>query len=74
MVRSVGWKVVFASVLITGHAAAQVPWESPMFLAPNSPPGLGVFLVDYDFRPRDNIGVMAMWRPDEAVPSVVEGP
>ncbi len=64
MVRSVGWTVVLAAMLIPGRAAAQVPWDSPLFLAPNSPPGLGVFIVDYDFRPRDNIGVMAMWRPE----------
>jgi hypothetical protein len=44
----------------TAPAAAQVPWESPILLAPNSPGGLGIFLVEPTRA--GGLGVLGTWR------------
>ncbi len=57
---------VLLALLVPAAATGQVPWDSPLFVAPNSPAGLGIFLVEYDFSRQDDLGVMAMIRPQEA--------
>lgn len=52
---------------LAAPAAGQVAWDAPMLMAPNSPAGLGIFLVEVD-GPRidgqeeDGIGGLATWR------------
>jgi hypothetical protein len=41
-------------------ATGQVAWESPLFVAPGSPAGWAVYLVDP--APGDGIGVLTSWR------------
>jgi hypothetical protein len=41
-------------------AEGQVAWDGPLFVAPGSPAGMGVFLVDP--APGRGIGVLATWR------------
>jgi hypothetical protein len=50
--------VVAASAVAT-PAQAQVAWDSPMVLPPNTPDGIGIFLLDTD---GGGIGVSAIWR------------
>jgi hypothetical protein len=60
--RMRGWAgavaLVAASVMAT-PAGAQVAWDSPMVLPPNTPDGLGIFLLDTH---GGGIGVMGLWR------------
>jgi hypothetical protein len=42
-----------------GEARAQVAWDSPLFVAPASPAGWGIYLVDASY---GGIGVMTTWR------------
>ncbi|MEZ4414250.1 MAG: hypothetical protein R3E10_00695 [Gemmatimonadota bacterium] len=61
--RVVAAALVFASVCVA-RLEAQVGWDSPMLLAPDSPGGLQVFLVDPDAS--DGVGAMALWRRSRA--------
>ena len=61
-----GWGGV---ALLTALAAApgaqaQVAWDSPMLLAPGSPGGWGIHIMDTD--PGDGIGVMGTYRSSPA--------
>ena len=40
-------------------AEAQVAWDAPMLVAPGSPPGLGIHLVDPE---GDGVGALVTWR------------
>lgn len=46
------------------RAQAQVAWETPLLVAPESPAGWGVFLVDPS--PGEGVGVMTSWRGSSA--------
>ena len=48
----------------TQEARAQVAWDSPFFVAPASPAGWGIYLVDA--AKRGGIGVMTTWRASDA--------
>ena len=49
-----------AMTLAAVPADAQVAWDAPLFLSPQTPVGLGIYLVDPG--PSDGIGVLATWR------------
>ena len=40
----------------------QVAWDGPLMVAPNSPAGWGIYLVDPSPGPGDGIGVLTTWR------------
>jgi hypothetical protein len=48
------------------NAAAQAPWESPQLLAPASPEGVGLYIVDWGLGPGDGVGLMLAWRGQPA--------
>lgn len=50
--------------LLVPGARAQVAWESPLLVGPNSPAGLGIHLTDP--WPGSGIGAMATWRTSSA--------
>lgn len=43
-------------------ARAQVHWDGPLLLAPDTPAGWGIYLVDPGPGPGDGIGVLSTWR------------
>ncbi|MEX0842750.1 MAG: hypothetical protein WD960_12245 [Gemmatimonadota bacterium] len=51
-------------LLATSPGAAQVAWDSPLMVAPNTPAGWGVYLVDP--YPGSGIGVLSTWRASTA--------
>ena len=51
---------------VAGPAAAQAPWDSPRMLAPRSPAGLGLIVVDWGLDPGDGVGALLTWRADPA--------
>lgn len=51
---------VLAVALFATPARAQVAWDTPMFVAPSTPTGWGLYLVDP--APGDGIGFMGTWR------------
>jgi hypothetical protein len=59
---------LLAGILLCSAAAeegqAQVAWDSPFFVAPASPAGWGIYLVDA--AKRGGIGVMTTWRATDA--------
>jgi hypothetical protein len=59
-------KALFPLVILTfvalsaGPAEGQLPWDAPILVSPQTPPGWGVYLVDPEF---DNgIGFLTTWR------------
>lgn len=67
--RRTAWGAIalFLSVLgVPAQLGAQVPWESPMMLAPGSPPGLGLLFVDFGLAPNDGMGGLLTWRNQSA--------
>ncbi len=56
----------FAQLAVPRPVLAQVPWESPMLLAPAAPSGLGIFFVDFGLSPNDGIGGLVTWRSEDA--------
>ncbi|MSR22138.1 MAG: hypothetical protein EXR92_01125 [Gemmatimonadetes bacterium] len=48
------------ALFIAVPAAAQVAWDAPLMVAPSTPLGWGVYLVDPS--PGNGIGVMGTWR------------
>jgi hypothetical protein len=59
-----GFVLPIAALLPAATSHAQVAWESPLLVAPATPSGWGIYLVDPAFG-RD-VGVMATWRPRAA--------
>ena len=51
-------------LLAASPGAAQVAWDSPLMVAPNTPAGWGVYLVDPS--PGGGIGVLSTWRASTA--------
>ena len=52
--------VIGVLILLAPPASAQVAWESPYLLSPQTPDGFGILLIDP--APGDGIGVLGMWR------------
>jgi hypothetical protein len=50
----------------TRDAAAQAPWESPQMLAPASPAGFGLYVVDWGLGPGDGVGLLVAYRGQAA--------
>jgi hypothetical protein len=50
----------FLFMLAAAPAKSQVAWDSPLMVAPNTPAGWGLYLVDP--HPGGGIGVMTSWR------------
>ena len=51
---------VVAALFVSGSAvSAQSAWETPMLLAPGSPEGIGVHLVDPEY---EGVGALLTWR------------
>lgn len=59
-----GGAVLVVLLVLAPAAHAQVAWDSPMLLAPGSPGGWGVHLMDTD--PGDGIGVLGTYRSNPA--------
>jgi hypothetical protein len=55
-----------AMLLLAAPAKGQVAWDGPLMVAPNSPAGWGVYLVDPGPGPGDGIGILSTWRGDSA--------
>jgi len=53
-------------LLMAAPARGQVAWDAPLLVAPNSPAGWGVYLVDPGPGPGDGIGVLSTWRGSTA--------
>ena len=53
-------KTVLLCLALAAPVAGQVPWDTPMLLAPGSPGGIGVFL--FDPGSAGGLGVMGSWR------------
>ncbi len=61
-----GMTAGLALLLLASPAKAQVAWDGPLMVAPNSPAGWGVYLVDPGPGPGDGIGVLSTWRGSTA--------
>jgi hypothetical protein len=55
---------VTSTLALPSPASAQSPWDGPMLLAPGSPAGLGIHLVDPSSG--DGIGGLVTWRANPA--------
>ncbi|MBW3534723.1 MAG: hypothetical protein KY453_05820 [Gemmatimonadetes bacterium] len=66
MKRAVGWggAMIMGLLGVAPGAQAQVAWDSPMLLAPGSPGGWGIHLMEPS--PGDGIGVMGTFRSNPA--------
>jgi hypothetical protein len=49
--------------LSAGEAGAQVAWETPRLLGPETPGGFGVYWIEFGTLPGDESGVLVTWRP-----------
>lgn len=61
------WAALLAGIVLlctADSARAQVYWDSPLMLAPATPPGWGVYLTDS--APGGGVGVMSTWRRSAA--------
>jgi hypothetical protein len=56
----VGGLLVFLALAMAPEAEAQVAWESPLLVSPETPAGWGVYLTDP--YPGNGIGVLSTWR------------
>jgi hypothetical protein len=63
---SMGLLTGLVLLLAAGPLKAQVAWDGPLMVAPNSPAGWGVYLVDPGPGPGDGIGVLSTWRGSSA--------
>lgn len=48
------------AAVVVGPAKAQVAWDAPLLVGPQTPPGWGVFLVDPEYE--DGLGFFTTWR------------
>jgi len=55
---------VAATLVLPAHVSAQAAWDGPMLLAPGSPAGWGLHLIDPS--PGDGIGGLVTWRANPA--------
>lgn len=65
LVRACRALMLVAAVSVAETAnpvAAQVPWETPRLVGPESPQGLGVLWVRFGTLPDDGDGLMAVWQ------------
>lgn len=62
--RVIGVLLVVAGLGIPVRATSQVAWDSPLLLAPGSPAGLQVFLIDADAS--DGVGALVHYRRGRA--------
>ncbi len=65
--KGMAFTVLLASVALATPSAAQVAWDAPMLLAPGSPGGLGILLVEppgsgLSGGSNAGVGVLGMWR------------
>ncbi len=58
------WGAVILGIAGVSHLEAQVGWDSPMLVAPGSPGGLQVLLIDP--HASDGVGVLGIWRQRSA--------
>lgn len=46
------------------NADAQLSWDSPLMVAPATPPGLSLLFIDYGLDPNPGVGGLVVWRPE----------
>jgi len=64
MRKWIGGITLGAMLLVAQPVQGQVAWESPQLLAPGTPAGLGIFLMEGS--PGSGLGVLMTWRGSEA--------
>lgn len=48
------------ALAVAGPVRAQVAWDGPLLVGPQTPPGWGIFLVDPEYE--DGLGFLTTWR------------
>jgi hypothetical protein len=54
--------LIAATLTLPLAAVAQVPWETPRLMGPDSPQGFGLLWTRFGTLPGDGDGLMAVWR------------